>query len=119
MGGFQSSLSSFKFSKEEPYEVCKQKCSDKERKKREKQQQNNYVVVGQNQQASSRIQPQTTPLYNPSKQKLPQARPVTKPYSSAGFGSLGGGGRKKKINRKSSKKRKLKKNKKKSLKRKK
>ena len=117
MGGFQSSLSSFKFSKEEPYEVCKQKCSDKERKKREKQQQNNYVVVGQNQQASSRIQPRTTTPFKPT--VFPKARETTKPYNSPGFGSLGGGGRKKKINRKSSKKRKLKKNKKKSLKRKK
>ena len=118
MGGFQSSLSSALGT--ETYEVCQQKCSAKEEKRIAKEKKNDYVVVERNQpRPRTQPQPQTTPLYNPSKQKLPQARPFTKPYSSAEFGSLGGGGRKKKINRKSSKKRKLKKNKKKSLKRKK
>jgi len=55
MGGFQSSLGSV-FGKEETYEVCKQKCIDKERKRRAKQ------------------QPQTTTQFNPAQHKFEQGK---------------------------------------------
>jgi hypothetical protein len=123
MGGFQSSLSSFKLGKEESEVDCINKCRVKQQKKVEKQKQNDFVFVEKQKQEDFKKQQQaaqqSAQAYTSSRsQQVRQTQqPIQRQFKPGSYSSLGGGGKKvKKIKRKASKKRKLKKNKKKSFK---